>query len=223
VFTVGAPAGPVQPSYRPARPQVAARQKEPVLKIDFDKPLSEIGEVVGNARQCQGVRGQALDTRQGGFLRIAKASAPAAFTGPFTIAFFARPEKWDPAGEMPVLLCKGDFAGDGWLVQLFQGQVRVCIGQARCLDAATLKPGQWTHVAITYDSQLLTLFLDGKPAGSAEIEGPVAASQLPLRLGVYQEPGPGDPQVSPFRGCLDELAFFNRPLPAEEVATLARR
>lgn len=223
VITFGPPAGPVQAAYRPAKPQAAIGQKEPVLKIDFDEPLGKIGEVVGKAKQCEGVRGKALDTREGGFLRIGKGSEPAGFTGPFTIAFFARPEKWDRTGEMPVLLCKGDFAGHGWLVQLYQGQVRVCIGQARCLDAATLKPGKWTHVAITYDGQVLTLFLDGKPAGSAEFEGPPAASSLPLRLGVYQEPGEGNPQVSPFRGCLDELTFYNRPLRVEEIVALARR
>jgi hypothetical protein len=220
VITVGPAAGPVQPAYRPTQ-QTAKAQADPVLKVDFERPAREVGEVVGKARQCEGVRGSALDLREGGFVRITEGAAPAAFSGPFSIAFFAKPELWDAAKDMPVLMCKGTWDGDGWLVQLFQGQVRVCLGHQRCLDAGTLKPGEWMHVAITYDGLVLRLYLDGREAGSAEMEAPPAASPLPLRLGTYQEEA--EPSAYAYHGCLDELAFYNRPLGEREIAALAKR
>ncbi len=218
VITVGPPAGPVQPAYRPAR-AASKGQAEPVLKIDFDRPLREIGEVVGGATQTEGVRGKALDTRNGGYLRIDKASAPAAFAGPFSVAFFARPEPWEAGREMPVLLSKGLWDGDGWLIQLFQGAVRICLGQQRCMDAGTLPPGRWTHVIVVYDGEAIQLYLDGKPAGAADI-GDVRPSPHPLRLGTYQDET--ERSVYSFRGCLDELVFYNRPLSLKEIETLAK-
>lgn len=220
VVTVGPAAGPVQPTCRPRQASVAA-QAEPVLKIGFDGPLSQIGQVVGKAKQTAGVRGKALDLREGGFVRLTDASAPVAFAGPFSIAFFAKPEPWDAAAQMPVLLCKGTWDGDGYLVQLFQGHVRVGLGQQRALDAGTLKPGEWTHVAVVYDGQVVRLYLNGTEAGNAEIEAPPAASPLPLRLGTYQEEP--DPSPYSFHGCLDELAFYNRALSEKEIAALAAR
>ena len=221
VLMVGPAAGKVQPASQPVRQPETVGQKAPVLKLDFEAPLSESAEAMGAATRTEGVHGQALDLRQGGFLRLKDKSAAVAFTGPFSIVFFARPEPWDGTKEMPVLLCKGRFDGNGYLVQLFQGQVRVCFGQTRCLDAGTLAPNQWTHVAVVYDGAEARLFLNGREVGSAEIEEPIATSPLPLRIGVYDEPGGF--QVSPFRGCLDELAFYNRPLSPQEITDLARR
>jgi len=220
VLTVGPAAGPVVPAYRPPRAHTAA-QAEPLLKIDFERPASEIGQVVGEVRQCRGVRGQALDLRRGGFVRVTEGVEPIAFAGPFSIAFFARPQPWDKAKDMPVLMCKGKWDGDGWLIQLFQGQVRVCLGHQQCLDAGTLKPDEWTHVAVTYDGQVLRLYLDGREAGSAEIDAPPAPSPLPLRLGTYQEEPA--PSAYAYGGCLDELTFYNRPLSDKEISALAAR
>jgi len=220
VVTVGPAAGPVVPAYRPPQTHTAA-QAEPLLKIDFERPASEIGEVVGKVRQCRGVRGQALDLRSGGFVRVTEGVEPIAFAGPFSIAFFARPQPWDKAKDMPVLMCKGTWDGDGWLIQLFQGQVRVCLGHQQCLDAGTLRPGEWTHVAVTYDGQVLRLYLDGRETGSAEIDTPPAPSPLPLRLGTYQEEPA--PSAYAYGGCLDELTFYNRPLSDKEITALAAR
>ncbi len=220
VVTVGPAAGPVVPAYRvpPAR---TTAQTQPVLKLDFERSAGEIGEVVGKVRRCSGVRGQALDLRAGGFVRVTEGVEPIAFAGPFSVAFFARPQPWDTAKDMPVLMCKGTWDGDGWLIQLFQGQVRVCLGHQRCLDAGTLKPGEWTHVAVTYDGQVLRLYLDGREAGSADVDAPPTPSPLPLRLGTYQEET--DPSPYSYRGCLDELTFYNRALSEKEIVTLAAR
>lgn len=217
VITVGDPAGPVQPAYRP--PSAAnEEQQEPVLKIDFDRPLAEIGDVVGGAAVTDGVRGKALDTRQGGYLRIGGASAPAAFGGPFSISFFARPEPWDVTSEMPVLMSKGVWDGDGWLIQLYQGGIRVCLGQQRCLDAGTLEPGRWTHMAIVHDGETVRLYLGGRAVGAADIAG-VSPSSHPLRIGTYQDET--GRSVYSFRGALDEIAFYNRTLSQDEIRALA--
>lgn len=216
VITVVAPAGPVKVSYRP--PQVE-QPKEAVLRLDFARPVDGIAERVGNVRTTKGVKGVALDLRRGGFVRVGDASGPAAFDGPFSIAMFVRAEPWDHDREMPVILCKGRYADDGYLIQLFHGAIRVCVGQARCLDAATLEPGRWTHLAVTYDGQELRLYLDGDVVGEMVVDTPLAPSTLPLRIGVYDEPGGNE--VFPFRGCVEDVVFYRRALGADEIGRMA--
>ncbi len=220
VIVIGPPAGPVQPSYKP-EPSASGPPAREVLKIDFERPLGDIGEVIGNARQTEGVKGKALDLRQGGYLKLTDAAKPVAFAGPFSIAFFVRPAPWDKNGQMPVLLSKGIWDADGYLIQYFQGAVRSCIGHSDCLDAGDLEAGRWTHLCVTYDGRTLTLYLDGEMTGSREMAATLAATNLPLRIGAYTEPA-DDPDYG-FRGCIDELSFYSGVLDEAQIRTLAQR
>ena len=86
-----------------------------------------------------------------------------------------------------------------------------------------IRPGQWTHVAMSYrlapgpaDADLervLTTFIDGQEALEPELSGlrrqeePIAASSGPLRIGSF---GPADPAA--YVGVIDELniaAYIN--------------
>ncbi len=220
VIVVGPPAGPVEPSRKPGVSVTAPQAKE-VLKIDFEKPLDEMGEVVGNARQTEGVKGKALDLRQGGYVKLTEGAKAVAFAGPFSVAFFARPEPWEKNGQMPVLLSKGVWDADGYLIQYYQGAVRSCIGHGDCLDAGDLTPGRWTHLALAYDGSVLSLYLDGELVDSREMTSRLAASNLPLRIGAYTE-SPDDPAYG-FRGCIDELCLYSGVLSEAQVKALASR
>ena len=73
--------------------------------------------------------------------------------------------------------------------------------------------GRFHHVAMTWDGHLvytLTLYVDGAEDGSETVHGVGSlANDQPLRI------GPED-----FRGLIDEVEVFRRPLSAEEVDSI---
>jgi len=198
----------------------SAGQQEPVLTVDFEKPLEEIGEPVGAVTRCPGIHGQALDTRDGGYLRIDEGSAAMTFDGPFSITLFARPEPWE-SRRWPVMLSKGAYLGNGCFIQLYRGQLRVGLGQQRTVDTPPLEPGRWAHLAVTYDGEELLLYRDGRVIAARMLDEPPGVTDEPLRIGAYRDPD--NPEHFPFRGCIDELRFYNRALADDEVKALAKR
>jgi len=80
------------------------------------------------------------------------------------------------------------------------------------------KSGDWHHVVLTWSNfdtgkpdALATLYIDGKKIGDVK-DRPIAMEWDVDRAGVYIAVN--------YIGLLDEMALFNRPLTAEEVATL---
>ena len=86
--------------------------------------------------------------------------------------------------------------------------------------AFTLTPGTWQYLAITRDatSHVTTIYLNGTPAGTATGTGDLflnAALIAGLRAG-------GDFNLTTnWKGLLDELRFYDKPLSASEVAGLS--
>jgi len=74
-----------------------------------------------------------------------------------------------------------------------------------------LKPGQWHHLAFTYDGGTLRLFVDGQSAGETVVGHPRVPGTGPLALA--RRP---DGYVS-FEGLLDEVRVHRRALNADEV------
>ncbi|MBK8096335.1 MAG: DUF1553 domain-containing protein [Planctomycetes bacterium] len=77
--------------------------------------------------------------------------------------------------------------------------------------------GRWHHVAFTRDQSTgrIALYVDGEPMGEAEGGKQLLSAPPKLVLGGLQPGGHG------FRGDLDEVAFHDRALSADEVAALA--
>ncbi|MEO7143030.1 MAG: DUF1549 domain-containing protein, partial [Bryobacteraceae bacterium] len=81
--------------------------------------------------------------------------------------------------------------------------------------------GDWMHVAVTYDGSgkaaAVKLFVNGKPVETAvehdSLSGSFASAQ-PLEIG-NKNTG------NPYQGQMDDLRFYNRPLHADEIETLA--
>jgi hypothetical protein len=69
--------------------------------------------------------------------------------------------------------------------------------------AGTVPPGQWTHVAVTYDGQTQSHYINGELAGSFAAGGPPATSSAPLEIG-----GDVALQLSP-AGGVTELRLWN--------------
>jgi hypothetical protein len=76
-----------------------------------------------------------------------------------------------------------------------------------------LRPGVWTHVAETYNGSKERLYVNGALVSSILAPGPLPTSNGPLRLG-------GDSLWKEFfKGLIDEVRVYNRPLSSSEIAT----
>ena len=75
----------------------------------------------------------------------------------------------------------------------------------------SLKPGQWHHVAMTYDGSAFCLYLDGQKSGETTIGRPRISGTNSLALGRRQD------GYIYFKGRLDEARVFDRALSAAEL------
>ncbi|MBT4819031.1 MAG: hypothetical protein HON70_25200, partial [Lentisphaerae bacterium] len=85
---------------------------------------------------------------------------------------------------------------------------------------------EWSHVAATFDSRTMRLYVNGKEVASLARRGHVkrgrplitvgAQNAGPDRMGGYT-PGPG----TQFRGWLDSIRVWRRVLPTDEIAVFA--
>jgi hypothetical protein len=78
---------------------------------------------------------------------------------------------------------------------------------------AELPVGQWSHVAATFDNEVMRLYIDGSEVASLPRHGPICPSEAGLTLGTYS-PGHGR---AFFLGTLDEVKLWSRALTAAEV------
>lgn len=74
---------------------------------------------------------------------------------------------------------------------------------------------EWTHVVMTWDEQMLKVYVNGQPIESGEIRlsGEFTFWEGPLEIGTY-------PDKPTFLGLIDEFKIYNRALSAEEVKAL---
>ena len=83
-------------------------------------------------------------------------------------------------------------------------------------STGTITPGQWTHVAIRYQSGNQTIFLNGAPSGSASYTGTPRTNNDPLQIGADQ-----NSSGRYFNGDIDEVRIFSVALGNAQIATLA--
>jgi len=80
-----------------------------------------------------------------------------------------------------------------------------------------LTPGGWHHLAMSYDNQILRLFVDGRPAGTAKVGKVRVPGKGSLRIG--NRP---DGRGKPVHALFDELRIWNRALAPQEIRAHAR-
>lgn len=85
-----------------------------------------------------------------------------------------------------------------------------------------VSPGQWVHLAGTYDNKTFNLYINGRLAKSSPCAIPFRfQDKNPLIIGGNTNTE-GKKWVDCFHGQIDEVQLFNRALGAEEVSQLAR-
>ncbi len=163
--------------------------------------------------------------------RYVDAGTVAAFgvTDRFTLAVWVRPETSEGA-----ILSKtqSEFEGEGqgsrgYGLFLRDGKLQLNL-VVRWLDDSlrvetveSLKPGEWRHVAATYDASFqakgIRIYIDGKPAPIRVLLDFMNQNfyvKDPLRIGAA---GPKER----FRGQIDDIRIYRGVLPPERVAVLA--
>ncbi len=137
-------------------------------------------------------------------------NALAAQARPVTGYFFSRGTDGDPAARGEHLGIGGTnrLAALGRLI-VFNGNERgqLLVGQTR------LALRQWHQVVLVRDGREVTVYLDGKPDFSGELENTVTAAKNTAFIG-----GRCD-NFANFEGRLDEVALYGRALSAAEVAS----
>jgi hypothetical protein len=84
-------------------------------------------------------------------------------------------------------------------------------GQNQRICGGSLTPGNWHHIAGTYDGSRMVLYVDGVPLATAERSGAIATNDVDLTLGNRPDAARG------FDGDLDEVGIWNRALTAAEI------
>jgi hypothetical protein len=84
------------------------------------------------------------------------------------------------------------------------------------LRGAVLTPGQWHHLALTYDNSALRLYVNGVAAGELPINRTRAINPSPLILGKRGDTG------FYLNGVLDDVRVSSRALAATEIAAIAQ-
>ncbi|MGD9695173.1 MAG: LamG domain-containing protein [Thermoleophilia bacterium] len=90
-------------------------------------------------------------------------------------------------------------------------EVRRASGRSRSAAPAPLRPGRWTHLAMTYDGGAVRLYRDGVLVSTTRSTGALRTSTSALRIG--GNPVRGDW----FRGVIDDVRIYNRALTAAEI------
>ena len=139
-------------------------------------------------------------TGAGGVGIPAGASLAAPAGAPFTFSAWVK----SPAPQPRAAIYVRRDGGSATIVGLDNGvpfvEVRGGTGAPRVVSGHAVTPGQWTHIALTADGKVLTLYVDGAQAGTAP--GALPASTGAASLGA-DSATPTD--LTPFVGSIDEV------------------
>lgn len=187
-------------------------------------------KVVGNVKLIEGVHGKAvmggdsfvtaLQYENAGNFQIEKG----------TVSFWIKPIDWlGERGKAKFfnLFMQGNGSGQGYfgieMARFNQPRPNLlfyCLNysnreKAFTNDAESMEwpNDQWHQVVLTWDDRQFKMFVDGEVSGTAQLTSPLTKEDL--HSTAFQFFGDGEEHTA-----LDEVRVWNRPLSAEEVASL---
>lgn len=199
-----------------------------VLHIQFDR---EDGAIVDNSpSHFEGVHGRAADAMfstdaiRGKSLRCARGQDFVSVF-PFRIdTDLLTVSAWINVGALrheswrhPVVSHHGERGG--WELRATADSVEFAMrisGQpSRAIGQNTVSPGRWHHLVGTYNGSYVTIWMDGEKLHSVKVSGRPTPYDGALNIG--RNPHWNERQ---FRGLIDEVRIYNRPLTDNEIRLL---
>jgi hypothetical protein len=137
-------------------------------------------------------------------------------TGPLTLMVWAKYEPTD--AWYPALLGKGYELTGAYGLHLRPGgtvwfELDAPDGTRHIYNPTDLclAPGQWCHVAATYDGKTMRVYVNGREAGAGNaVTTAIRVNTEPLRFGWLGTYGH-------FNGCVRDVSLYNRPVSGAEV------
>lgn len=142
-----------------------------------------------------------------------------------TCMMWIQPIDWDASSEtfqFLFSLLNEAAAPTDWLLYKVHNRTAVTLlqrsdGTARSIDASILfwQPGQWHHLAFTWDEQRVILYVDGRKSGE------MAALAMPAEgwtSAVLGTAFPGWAHLGEQRTAIDELRLYAEPLEEQQIA-----
>jgi len=165
------------------------------------------------------------DTRHGKTLGLGAtsyvevASSPSLNPPAITVAAWVNPTS--PIGN---IVSKDDWdksAPKGYVLRLGRnGVVDFTVGGNQwqsCGTTSAIPMNTWTYLVATCDASGLRIYVNGKPAAAAPLQGPVSSSPLPLNIGWC----PFDKiRERKFEGRIDDVLILNTAAPPDVVLKL---
>nr|BBD74543.1 fucoidanase [Luteolibacter algae] len=157
--------------------------------------------------------------------------APSLDTEQFTLGFWAFiPRNYSHQdGASPWLVCKNrNEARDGnYGMLLRQGKLEARLnigggkdGQFVVNSSSDVKRDRWNHLAMSYDGEVLRIFLNGKNVGEKKIGRVRKPGADPLVFGRRADSNSGH---YVFRGAMDEIQYFDKALDPKLIGRMAMR
>jgi uncharacterized delta-60 repeat protein len=184
----------------------------------------DAGVAIGGVGYAPGEVGQAFNfTGPGQYVAVTGSST---IQGPRTIEGWVKP---DPtfSDRLPIITFgpegKSDiFAITGNSIEETAGEYKLYVDesgvrQGTYVSTATVTPGVWNHVALTYDGTTIRFFINGQAAG--QVEG--GLYDYPLNSATIGGNTIGGwLEQDSFSGEIDELSLYNRALSAQEIQSI---
>ncbi|MBU0513105.1 MAG: LamG domain-containing protein, partial [Chloroflexi bacterium] len=169
-------------------------------------------------------RGAAYFDGQNDFISLQHSEADSTFLGDYTLSLWVRPEA--PGGT---ILSKGSVSQTIRLSIDAAGKVHLdreadtFANSAYLTSTGTVNWDAWNHIAVVYDRQNMTLYLNGSSLGGGAMPSQSAHRDdtAPVLIGAEYVAN-GNP-TNFFRGYLDEVWVYERSLQPEQVQRLREK
>jgi len=136
---------------------------------------------------------------------------------PFTVDFWMFANN---AGSGTYIMGKSDpDGGQGWDIRLDNSRIRLegingWDPNYNWESDASATPNTWHHIAVSATDSSLSVYIDGVLKGTTS-RSTISTATNPFRIGYTTQFG-----GSAYNGIIDEVAFFNRALGADEIAAI---